>query len=95
MGEKPDRGKERPFSLTERTVQFGFCETPEGNCYFFMVLCWEDVLYIGSQKLLRVIDEARTGWVDSSEEISPKDLVTGRKIGREQRGPERTENAQG
>ena len=63
------------------TVPFGFCETPEGNCYFFMILYWEDVLYIGFRKLLRVIYE---GWGDSNEEISPKDLVTSRKTGREQ-----------
>lgn len=61
VGRKQDRGNECAFSLTEMTLQFGFCETPEGNCYFFMVLCWEDVLYIGFWRLLRVIYEARTG----------------------------------
>lgn len=43
-----------------------------------MVFYREDVLYIDFQKLLKVIYEARTGWDDSSE-ISPKDLLSGRK----------------
>lgn len=48
-----------------------------------MVLCWEYILYIVFQKLLGIIYEARTGWGDSSEEISPKDLMSDRKTGRE------------